>query len=79
MTAMTSHRIARHALADGRYRYTVDGEVLMNHSRVLYTHASTYSVAGSEPVRFHKTEAAAAKATGEAGWTKTSVVAIQAL
>jgi hypothetical protein len=68
--------VTRTTNPNGTYRYELDGKVIYKASRVLYTHATHYTVAGSTPVLFHKTEAAARKATGYAGWTKTSTDAI---
>lgn len=69
-------QIIRTTNPNGTYRYDVDGETIYKASRVLYTHASTYTVAGSDPLLFHKTANAANKARGYNGWTKTSVVEI---
>lgn len=68
--------ITRTTNRNGTYRYELDGEVIYKASKVLYTHVSHYTVAGSTPVLFHKTQAAAGKARGYAGWVKTSVSAI---
>jgi hypothetical protein len=77
-------RITRTTNANGTYRYEIDGQVAYKASKVLYTHASTYSVndhaAGmTYPALFHKTENAANKATGyrNNGWIKTGVQTIE--
>lgn len=69
-------QIIRTTNPNGTYRYDVDGETIYKSSRVLYTHASTYTVAGADPLLFHKTANAANKARGYQGWTKTAVVEI---
>lgn len=69
-------QIIRTTNPNGTYRYDVDGETIYKGSRVLYTHASTYTVAGADPLLFHKTANAANKARGYRGWTKTAVVEI---
>lgn len=71
--------ITRTTNPNGTYRYEIDGDVIYKASKVLYTHASTYSVGtGNDPVLFHKTKSAANKATGyrNNGWVKTGVQAI---
>lgn len=68
--------VTRTTNPNGTYRYELDGKVIYKASKVLYTHTTHYTVAGSTPVLFHKTEAAARKATGYNGWTKTSTDAI---
>lgn len=69
-------QIIRTTNPNGTYRYEIDGETIYKSSRVLYTHASTYTVAGANPTLFHKTANAANKASGYRGWTKTAVVEI---
>lgn len=73
-------RITRTTNPNGTYRYEIDGEVAYKASKVLYTHATSYSV-GTEgtPTLFHKTQSAANKATGyrNNGWVKTGVQAIE--
>lgn len=68
--------VTRTTNPNGTYRYELDGTVIYEASKVLYTHASHYVIGDSTPVLFHKTEAAAGKARGYAGWTKMSVAAI---
>lgn len=73
--------ITRTTNANGTYRYEIDGELHTKASKVLYTHATSYRVGDrddTEPVMFHKTAAAAAKATGykHLGWVKTGVYEI---
>lgn len=72
--------ITRTTNANGTYRYQIDGEVIYKASKVLYTHASSYTVGDadpSSPVLFHKTEAAAGRARGYQGWVKTGTHAIE--
>lgn len=68
--------ITRATNLNGTYRYEIDGKVIYEASKVLYTHTSTYTVGDSTPVLFHKTENAANKARGYAGWVKTGVLVI---
>lgn len=68
--------VTRTTNPNGTYRYEMDGEVIYKASKVLYTHVSHYTVAGATPTLFHKTQAAAGKARGYNGWTKTSTDAI---
>lgn len=73
-------RIIRTTNPNGTYRYELDGEVMYKASKVLYTHASSYTVGDadtSSPVLFHKTEAAALRARGYQGWVKTGMQAIE--
>ena len=75
-------RITRTAKPNGTYAYTLDGQPFIAASRVLYTHATAYRVGTrptDEPIRMHKTEAAAVKATGERTWVKTQVIVIDAI
>jgi hypothetical protein len=65
--------IIRTTNPNGTYRYEIDGELQIAASRVFYTHVSTYS---NGAVKFHRTESAALRAKGEAGWVKTGYVAI---
>lgn len=72
--------VTRTTNPNGTYRYEVDGEVLYEASKVLYTHASEYAVGDlNHPVLFHRTEAAAAKAKGypSSGWVKVGTSEIQ--
>lgn len=72
--------ITRTTNPNGTYRYEIDGEVIYKASKVLYTHASSYTVGDSNPgspVLFHKTEAAAGRARGYQGWVKTGTQAIE--
>jgi hypothetical protein len=71
-------RITRTTNPNGTYRYEIDGEVQMQASKVLYTHASSYTVGETgAPVLYHKTEAAADRARGHRGWTKAGVILIE--
>lgn len=70
-------RITRTTNPNGTYRYEIDGEVQMKASKVLYTHASAYSIGSSDPVLFHRTEAAANKARGYREWVKIGVLIIE--
>lgn len=74
-------KITRTTNSNGTYRYEIDGELHTKASKVLYTHVSTWTVGGPDFVMFHKTAAAAAKATGypRNGWVKTGTVEIQAI
>jgi len=70
--------ITRTTNPNGTYRYEIDGDVIYKASKVLYTHASSYTVGEtSSPVLFHKTEAAASRARGYQGWVKTGMQAIE--
>ncbi len=71
--------ITRTTNPNGTYRYEIDGELVYAASGVLYTHASTYTVGNGSTAMFHKTEAAANKATGyrRSGWVKTGVQVIE--
>jgi hypothetical protein len=66
--------VTRTTNPNGTHRYEIDGEMQYKASRVLYTHVSTYT---NGAVLFHKTEAAARKATGYTGWTKAGYQAIE--
>ena len=66
--------VTRTTNPNGTHRYEIDGEMQYKASRVLYTHVSTYT---NGAVLFHKTEAAARKATGYKGWTKAGYQAIE--
>lgn len=66
--------VTRTTNPNGTYRYEINGEMQYKASRVLYTHVSTYT---NGAVLFHKTEAAARKATGYKGWTKAGYQAIE--
>jgi hypothetical protein len=73
-------RIIRTTNPNGTYRYELDGEVMYKASKVLYTHATSYTVGDenpNSPVLFHKTEAAALRARGYQGWVKTGTQAIE--
>lgn len=71
-------RIIRTTNPNGTYRYEIDGELHTKASKVLYTHATSYSVGDhGSPVLFHKSEAAAGKARGYAGWVKLAVHVIE--
>jgi hypothetical protein len=72
-------RIIRTTNPNGTYRYEIDGELHTKASKVLYTHASAWTVGGPEFVGFHKTRAAADKAPGSPrnGWVKTGVIVIE--
>lgn len=61
---------------NGTYRYELDGKVIYQASKVLYTHVTHYVIGDATPILFHKTERAAGNARGYAGWVKTSVAAI---
>jgi hypothetical protein len=69
--------ITRTTNPNGTYRYEIDGEVQYKASRVRYTHASAYRIGSSDPVLFHRTEAAANKASGYREWVKVGVLAIE--
>lgn len=68
--------VTRTTNPNGTYRYEIDGGLQYEASKVLYAYVTTYAVGDSTPVLFHKTEAAANKARGYAGWVKTGVVEI---
>lgn len=65
--------VTRTTNPNGTYRYVIDGEVHYKASKVRYDRVSTYT---NGAVLFHKTPAAAGRATGYKGWTKAAIVAI---
>lgn len=75
-------RITRTTNKNGSYRYEIDGELHIEASKVLYTHASSWTYDGHGPrdmVMMHKSASAAQKATGYAkSWVKTGVIEIDA-
>jgi hypothetical protein len=74
-------RIIRTTNPNGTYRYEIDGKVQTKASKVLYTHATSYSVGDdtNNPVMMHKSEAAAGRAKGypRLGWVKLGVHVIE--
>lgn len=65
-------QITRTTNSNGTYRYQAGNRVVIEASKVYYTHASTFDLQanGDESILFHKTAKSAQNAKGYKGWAK---------